>query len=88
MSSDACLSQPEPESRVSVVDLHHLQERVKRSKGVAAIQLEQTKVVEKNMTTIHTKDSEWTTREWIGCTRMDGDHVNFVCKIFVLEIFV
>ena len=88
MSSDACLGQPEPESRVSVVDLYYLQERVKRSQGVAAIELEQTKVVEKNMTTIHTKDSEWTARERIGCTRRDGYHVNFICKIFVLEIFV
>ena len=71
-----------------MVDLYHLQERVKRSQGVATIQLQQTKVVEKNVTTIHTKDSKGTAREWIGCTRRDRYHVNFVCKIFVLEIFV
>jgi hypothetical protein len=57
VSSDTGLCQPEPETRVRVVDLHHLQEGVKCSKGVAAIKLQQTKVVEENVTTVHTKDS-------------------------------
>ena len=71
-----------------MVDLYHLQERVKCSQGVATIELQQTEVVEKNVTTVHTKDSEGTARERIGCTRRDGHRVNFVRKIFVLEIFM
>ena len=66
VSSDAGLSQPEPEAGIGVVDLNNLQERVKRSERMATIQLEKTKVIEKNVTTVHTKDSQWTTRQRVS----------------------
>ena len=66
MSSDAGLSQPKPEAGIGVVDLNNLQERVKRSERMATIQLEKTKVIEKNVTTVHTKDSQWTTRQRVS----------------------
>lgn len=46
-----------------MVDLHHLQERIKCREGVASIQLQETEVVEKNVTTVHAQHSKRATRE-------------------------
>ena len=59
LCSDAGLSQSQPQARVRVVDLHDLQQGVKRSGGVTGVQLLESEVVENDVATVDSQDPQW-----------------------------
>ena len=58
LCSDAGLGQSQPQARVRVVDLHDLQQGVKRSGGVTGVQLLESEVVENDVATVDSQDPQ------------------------------